>query len=56
MRFAPISGKVIPTSSWETPDYVRTEYHAIILLPFGTKSMNISQGMMKYKMSSNNIV
>lgn len=55
MRFALISGKDISAPSWETPDYVRTEYHAIILLPFGTKGMKISQEMMKYKMNSNNI-
>lgn len=42
--------------SWETPDYVRTGYHAIILLLFGTKSMNISQEMTKYKMSPNDTV
>lgn len=55
MRFALISGKDISAPSWETPDYVRTEYHAIILLPFGTEGMKISQEMMKYKMNSNNI-
>jgi hypothetical protein len=56
MKFSLTSEKDVSALSCETQDYVRTEDHAIILLPLGTKNKNMSQDMTKDEMSSNDIV